>query len=131
MHPRKRRYKRSIDHHPGMPALSAPFDHPDDAARYAHERIGNRRDREYGGFILVRKDGKYIATEPMNGSEFSFDPNEVFPRNDQKVTCSTRKGMTTMRSTILIRHCRPGWTSGRRVKRSLTRTVFQSATFMR
>ncbi|KPC35245.1 Uncharacterized protein ABJ99_3563 [Pseudomonas syringae pv. cilantro] len=86
MYPRKIRSKRSVDHHthPGMPALSAPFDHPDDAARYAHERIGNRRDREYGGFILVREDGKYVATEPMNGSQFSFDPNEVFPRNEQK-----------------------------------------------
>ncbi|MBI6819049.1 DUF4329 domain-containing protein [Pseudomonas syringae] len=84
MYPRKRLYKRSIDQHPDMPTLSAPFDHPDDAARYAHERIGDRRDREYGGFILVRKDGKYIATEPMNGSQFSFDPNEVFPRNEQE-----------------------------------------------
>lgn len=84
MHPRKRIEKRSVDHHPGMPAFSVPFDHPDDAARYAHERIGNRRDREYGGFILVRKDGKYVATEPMNGSRFSFDPNEVFPRNDEE-----------------------------------------------
>ncbi|SDW01279.1 protein of unknown function [Pseudomonas syringae] len=86
MYPRKIRSKRSVDHHthPGMPALSAPFDHPDDAARYVHERIGNRRDREYGGFILVREDGKYVATEPMNGSQFSFDPNEVFPHNDQE-----------------------------------------------
>ncbi len=84
MYPRKRLYKRSIDQHPDMPTLSAPFDHPDDAARYAHERIGDRRDREYGGFITVRKDGKYIATEPMNGSQFSFDPNEVFPRNEQE-----------------------------------------------
>ncbi|KPW62336.1 hypothetical protein ALQ64_03595 [Pseudomonas cannabina] len=86
MYPRKIRSKRSVDHHthPGMPALSKPFDNPDDAARYAHERIGNRRDREYGGFILVREDGKYVATEPMNGSQFSFDPNEVFPRNEQK-----------------------------------------------
>ncbi|MCI3946653.1 hypothetical protein K0038_03722 [Pseudomonas syringae] len=86
MHLRKIRSKRSVDHrsYPGMPALSAPFDHPDEAARYVHERIGNRRDREYGGFILVREDGKYVATEPMNGSQFSFDPNEVFPRNEQE-----------------------------------------------
>ncbi|RMV72453.1 hypothetical protein ALP05_02803 [Pseudomonas caricapapayae] len=83
MHHRKRLEKRSIDHHSGMPAFSPPFDHPDEAARYAHERIGNRRDREYGGFILVRQDGKYVATEPMSGSHFSFDPNEVFPRNEE------------------------------------------------
>ncbi|MGN2413842.1 DUF4329 domain-containing protein [Pseudomonas syringae] len=86
MYIRKIRSKRSVDHYstPDMPALSAAFDHPDDAARYVHERIGNRRDREYGGFILIRKDGKYVATEPMSGSQFSFDPNEVFPRNDQE-----------------------------------------------
>ncbi|WP_017708831.1 DUF4329 domain-containing protein [Pseudomonas syringae] len=86
MYLRTKRIKRSVGDqgHSAMPALSAAFDHPDDAARYAHERIGNRRDREYGGFILVRDDGKYVATEPINGSEFSFDPNDVFPRNDQE-----------------------------------------------
>ncbi|QGT82871.1 DUF4329 domain-containing protein [Pseudomonas coronafaciens] len=86
MYLRTKRPKRSAGDrgHPAMPTLSAPFDHPDEAARYAHERIGNRRDREYGGFILVRDDGKYVATEPMNGSQFSFDPNEVFPRNDEE-----------------------------------------------
>ncbi|BBI43347.1 hypothetical protein PSTH1771_25095 [Pseudomonas syringae pv. theae] len=48
MYLRTKRIKRSVGDqgHSAMPALSAAFDHPDDAARYAHERIGNRRDRE-------------------------------------------------------------------------------------
>ncbi|MBX8483742.1 DUF4329 domain-containing protein [Pseudomonas cichorii] len=84
MQPRLRRTRRSIASHPRMPALSEPFDHPDDVARYVHEVIGNRRDREYGGFILVRGDGKYVATEPMAGKTFEFDPNEVFPSHEQE-----------------------------------------------
>lgn len=69
---------------PGMPALSAAFDHPDDAARYVHAKIGNRRDKEYGGFILLRRDKRYVATEPIPGKVFFFDPNDVFPRNDEE-----------------------------------------------
>lgn len=69
---------------PKMPALSPAFDHPDDAARYVHNKIGNRRDKEYGGFILKRSDHKYVATEPISGQAFLFDPNDVFPRNDEE-----------------------------------------------
>ncbi|GAB7532425.1 DUF4329 domain-containing protein [Pseudomonas sp. 3A(2025)] len=65
-----------------LPALSRAFDTPDEAARYAHARIGNKREREYGGFILIRADGKYVATEPMAGSRFEFDPNQVFPEDE-------------------------------------------------
>ncbi|GFM79432.1 hypothetical protein PSCICN_01240 [Pseudomonas cichorii] len=83
MQPRLRRARRSVASHPRMPAISGPFDHPDDVARYVHEIIGNRRDREYGGFILVRNDGKYVATEPMAGKTFEFNPNEVFPSYGQ------------------------------------------------
>jgi hypothetical protein len=68
--------------HPDMPTLGPAFEHADDAARYAHEKIGNRRDREYGGFILLRRDNKYVPTEPIPGTHFEFDPNDVFPRND-------------------------------------------------
>lgn len=66
-----------------MPALSKAFDTPDEAARYVHTRIGARRDREYGGLILIRADGKYVATEPMAGSRLGFDPNGVFPEDEE------------------------------------------------
>ncbi|MBN6713335.1 DUF4329 domain-containing protein [Pseudomonas capsici] len=86
MQPRLRRPRRSVAYssHPRMPLLSEPFDHPDDAARHVHEVIGSRRDREYGGFILVRDDGKYVATEPMAGKTFQFDPNDVFPSHERE-----------------------------------------------
>ncbi|MFJ4145179.1 DUF4329 domain-containing protein [Pseudomonas sp. NPDC089734] len=82
----RRRTRRSVPYasHPGMPALSEPFDDPDELARHVHEVIGSRRDREYGGFIMVRKDGKYVATEPMAGKTFQFDPNEVFPSHEKE-----------------------------------------------
>lgn len=60
------------------PALSPPFIRADDAARYAHERIGQRREREYGGFILQREDGLFVATEPVAGNRHEFDFSEVF-----------------------------------------------------
>jgi len=63
---------------PTMPTLSRAFEQPDDAARYAHQAIGNQRDREYGGFILRRDDGRYVATNPIRGTSFQFDPNSVF-----------------------------------------------------
>lgn len=86
MQPRRSRGKRAIalPSDLNMPALSPAFDHPDDAARYVHTAIGNRRDKEYGGFILKRSDDKYVATEPISGQTFLFDPNEVFPRNDEE-----------------------------------------------
>ncbi len=61
-----------------VPALSPPFIRADDAARYAHERIGARRDREYGGFILQREDGLFVATEPVPGLHMAFDFSQVF-----------------------------------------------------
>jgi hypothetical protein len=82
-HPRTKRATAQPSD-PKMPALSPAFAHPDDAARYVHNKIGNRRDKEYGGFILKRSDHKYVATEPISGQAFLFDPNDVFPRNDEE-----------------------------------------------
>ncbi|HEX8594829.1 MAG TPA: DUF4329 domain-containing protein [Pseudomonas sp.] len=79
--PRTRRAALPVNH-PQMPALGPAFDTPDEAARYAHVKIGQKRDREYGGFILQRVDGKYLATEPLPGLAFEFDPNTVFPQDD-------------------------------------------------
>ena len=70
--------------HPAMPALSRAFAHPDEAARYAHEKIADRRDREYGGFILRRDDGRYVATIPMPGEGLSFNPARVFPFDEEE-----------------------------------------------
>lgn len=43
-----------------LPALSPAFIHADDAALWAHRRIGARRDREYGGVILRNLQGYFL-----------------------------------------------------------------------
>lgn len=55
------------------PVLSPPFISADDAARWAHDRIGNQRDKEYGGVVL-KQGVRYFATEPVAGmaTQFSF-----------------------------------------------------------
>ncbi|VVO56450.1 hypothetical protein PS862_00584 [Pseudomonas fluorescens] len=49
----------------GWPVLSPAFLSADDAACYVHERIGNKRDCEYGGYIFQRVDQRFVASEPM------------------------------------------------------------------
>ena len=60
---------------------SPAFISADDAARYAHERIGNRRDVEYGSVILRRRsDGRIFATEPVPGKTATFDFGQLLER---------------------------------------------------
>lgn len=56
-----------------LPALSPAFAYADDAARYAHEMIGDRREGEYGGVILQRPDGQFLATLPVKGQSRMFE----------------------------------------------------------
>lgn len=54
--------------------LSPAFISADDAARYVHARIGNKRDKEYGSVILQRlADNKVFASEPIPGKAVTFD----------------------------------------------------------
>ncbi|WP_421527330.1 DUF4329 domain-containing protein [Pseudomonas brenneri] len=55
-----------------MPVLSPPFVTADDAARWAHNRIGDRRERAYGGAVL-QQDARYFATEPLAAASIQFD----------------------------------------------------------
>ena len=60
--------------HARLGQMSPPFISADDAARYVHERIGKRRDKEYGSVILQRlADQLYVATEPVAGRSATFD----------------------------------------------------------
>lgn len=52
-----------------LPPLSPPFLSADDAARYAHELIGDRRDAKYGGGIIKNGKGQYFATHPIKGED--------------------------------------------------------------
>lgn len=60
-----------------LPALSPAFIQADDAALWAHRRIGARRDREYGGVILRNLQGYFFATEPVSGQALEFDIRDV------------------------------------------------------
>lgn len=62
-----------------VPALSPAFISADDAGVYAHDLIGSRRDKEYGGFILS-KDDHYFATLPISSGGTLFNPSEVLSR---------------------------------------------------
>lgn len=60
-----------------LPTLSPPFINADDAARFAHQLIGDFRSVEYGGAILKDAEGRYFATRPVRGKTGSFDPSLV------------------------------------------------------
>ena len=64
-----------------LPPLSPTFISADDAAYWAHEQIGNRRDREYGGAILMRGN-RYFATTPIPGQASLFTLNDVVSIGD-------------------------------------------------
>ena len=67
------RQKREQSSPVTLPPLSPAFISADDAARYAHERIGKRRDVEYGSLILRRlSDGRFFTTEPIADKQKTF-----------------------------------------------------------
>lgn len=66
-----------------LPELSPAFLTPDDAARYAHDLIGDQRDVEYGGVILRSTKGKYYATRPIKGQGRLFDAEKVLSTDAQ------------------------------------------------
>lgn len=56
-----------------LPPLSPAFLHEADAANWAHQEIGQRRDIEYGGVIVRDPTGQYFATRPVAGKGMQFD----------------------------------------------------------
>lgn len=76
------RQKRQLANHTvQLPDLSPAFIAPDDAARFAHELIGDQRGVEYGGMILKDAQGRYFATRPVRGRTSNFDPGLVASSN--------------------------------------------------
>ncbi|AZE52767.1 hypothetical protein C4K03_0583 [Pseudomonas synxantha] len=63
--------------------LSQPFISARDAAVYAHERIGHRRDRYYGGYVLKGEDGRFVTTEPMQSAANPFAFTLFFPLDNR------------------------------------------------
>lgn len=56
-----------------LPPLSPAFLTEEDAAYWVHTRIPLNPDKEYGSVILLRPDGKFLATSPIAGEATRFD----------------------------------------------------------
>lgn len=63
--------------------LSPLFIHAHDAAVYAHEQIGSRRERAYGGYILKGRDGRFLITEPRAADANPFAHQLFVPAQGQ------------------------------------------------
>ncbi|WP_248796673.1 Ig-like domain-containing protein [Pseudomonas sp. MWU13-2105] len=59
--------------------LGPLFASADDAARHAHGQIPRRYDKVYGGVILKRPDGLFVATMPLASATEIFDHTLIFP----------------------------------------------------
>ncbi|MFZ3280073.1 DUF4329 domain-containing protein [Pseudomonas sp.] len=62
---------------PRLPALSPAFLTEEDAAYWVHARIPDNVDKEYASVILLRPDGKFVATAPIPGEVSSFDLSTI------------------------------------------------------
>jgi hypothetical protein len=65
--------------------LSPAFFSQADAVRYAQARLAGGRDQVYGGLILKRQDGLFVATEPRPVHTENFDPKWILPDEDVPV----------------------------------------------
>ena len=63
--------------------LSRSFISAHDAALYAHEQIGRRRDRVYGGYVLKDDEGRFLITEPQESAANPFAHPLFFPVDGQ------------------------------------------------
>ncbi|KAA8560339.1 hypothetical protein FX985_00377 [Pseudomonas extremaustralis] len=63
--------------------LSRSFISAHDAAAYAHEQIGRRRDRVYGGYVLKDGEGRFLITEPQESAANPFAHPLFFPVDGQ------------------------------------------------
>ncbi|WP_332765108.1 DUF4329 domain-containing protein [Pseudomonas koreensis] len=64
------------------PQLSRDFLSADDAAHYAHEQVGIRRDRQYVGYVFQRSDQRFVVTEPLPGDIDTLSHGRLFPKDN-------------------------------------------------
>jgi hypothetical protein len=65
------------------PSLSRAFLSADDAARYAHEQVGIRRDRQFAGYVFQRRDKRFVVTEPQEGDIDVLGQKQLYPRDNR------------------------------------------------
>lgn len=96
--------------------LSRSFLSVMDAATYAHEKIGIRRGRPYGGYILKGEDGRFIITEPMESETNPFASALFFPAGNQNPLIPPEPYMVHGRygSHVAMSMVDPGWIEQRR-----------------
>lgn len=64
------------------PGLSDDFLSAEDAVRYAHEQVGNRRDRTFVGYVFQRiADERFVVTEPLAGDIETLASGGLYPRD--------------------------------------------------
>lgn len=56
-----------------VPHLGPAFVTDHDAAHWAHQQIGNRRETVFGGLVFKRDDGMYLPSVPVAGTATAFD----------------------------------------------------------
>ncbi|MGB3125700.1 MAG: DUF4329 domain-containing protein [Pseudomonas sp.] len=77
-----------------LPSLSAAFLTADDAARYAHAQIDERREQRFGGMILRRQDGRFLVTEPVPAGPRPFSFNDLYPADRQNAPIIVHPGLS-------------------------------------
>ncbi|VEF07857.1 Uncharacterised protein [Pseudomonas fluorescens] len=60
------------------PPLSRVFISADDAAVYAHETVGKKRDSRYASCVFKRDDGRFVVSEPVRADEM-VDVRLLYP----------------------------------------------------
>lgn len=79
-------------------ALSPVFLSQDDAARFALAKLGARRERVYGGLVLRRADGLFVATLPVAVEV------ENFPASWIRLDELAEQGLFLAGSTVVARY---------------------------
>ena len=84
--------------------LGPVFPTQDDAALYARAQLPPTTDSIYGGLILKRSDGLFVATEPVITPEEDFDVKWIFP--DESVGAGLFPAGCTLVGRYRSRHAR-------------------------
>lgn len=77
--------------------LSPAFSLQDNAAVYVRSRLPEHSGKLFGGVLLKRADGLYLATEPVEVPEEDFDVQSIFPE-------SSRSGLFPEDCSVVARY---------------------------
>ncbi|POA18689.1 hypothetical protein C1886_15810 [Pseudomonas sp. FW300-N1A1] len=84
--------------------LGPVFPTQDDAALYARTNLPATTDSVFGGLILKRTDGMFVATEPVIAPQEDFDVNWIFP--DESISAGLFPAGCSIVARYRSRHAR-------------------------